>query len=71
MKSTREHFRNAISNYGGVMDILAQWEEEEIPHNNNAPVPENWKEGPLLLLSEYLEMLTWMIEKRKCTARPH
>lgn len=56
-KEKKEHFMNALSNYGGVLAILDRFESEGIPHNYNAPVPDNWQEDNLILLGEYLEML--------------
>jgi hypothetical protein len=50
------HFKNALSNYSGVLQILAEW-EEKVKHDINAPVPENWEQDPFLLFGEYLEVL--------------
>ena len=50
------HFKNALSNYSGVRQILDDW-EEKVTHHTNAPVPENWEQDPFLLFGEYLEVL--------------
>jgi len=53
----REHFQNAMSNYGGVLNIIQRMEDEGVHHDYNAPVPEGWEHEPMLLLGEYLERL--------------
>jgi len=50
------HFKNALSNYSGVIQILDEW-EGKVEHNYNAPVPENWEQDPIVLFGEYLKIL--------------
>jgi len=53
----KKHSQNALSNYSGVLDIIAHY-RTEVVHDYNAPVPDNWIDDPLLLLGEYLNGLT-------------
>lgn len=53
----REHFKNALSNYTGVMDILDRFDDEGIVHNDSIELPGNWEQENLLLLGEYLNIL--------------
>jgi hypothetical protein len=50
------HFRNALSNYTGVLANLDEW-DQKISHDDSAPVPEGWEEDSVLLLGEYLQIL--------------
>lgn len=52
----KRHFKNAMNNYLGVMRVMDRY-HEEIVHDHDAPVPENWADDPLLLLGEYLDAL--------------
>jgi len=67
----REHFRNAMSNYLGVMNIIHRMEDEGIHHDDNAPVPEGWEDEPLLLLGEYLEQLNLTESEKKYYGKIH
>jgi hypothetical protein len=59
-----KHFKNALSNYTGVLGILDNW-EMEIPHRSEEPFPANWKDEPLLLMGEYLEVLNLTEDEKK------
>jgi len=52
----KKHFQNALSNYSGVMSIIDRY-DDEVVHDYNVPVPDNWIDDPLLLLGEYLDVL--------------
>jgi len=56
-KEHEGHFRNALSNYGGVLDILAQFDGKEIIHNPGTELPGNWEQEHFLLYGEYLDIL--------------
>ena len=51
-----KHFRNALSNYMGVLSAADRL-FGEIPFDPSEPVPGNWEDDPLVLLGQYLEPL--------------
>jgi hypothetical protein len=51
-----QHFRNALSNYLGVLSAADEL-CEEIPFDPTEPMPDNWEKDPLTLLGKYLEPL--------------
>jgi hypothetical protein len=56
LDSNKEHFREALNHYESILTILDYF-ELELPYEAYESFPENWKEDPLLLLGQYLEIL--------------
>ncbi|MBN1660976.1 MAG: hypothetical protein JXA93_21445 [Anaerolineae bacterium] len=59
-----EHFRQALSNYMGVLsaaDDLC----EEIPFDPSEAMPDNWEKDPLTLLGHYLAPLNLTAAEKK------
>ena len=52
----REHYRNAVSNYSGVLAIMDRW-KDKVVHGPNEPLPTGWESEPFLLLGNYLSLL--------------
>lgn len=59
-----KHFRNALSNYVGVLSTADKL-FGEIPFDPSEPVPDNWEDDPLVLLGKYLEPLNLTVTEKK------
>lgn len=53
----KKHFKNALSNYSGVLAILDRFDDEQIAHSPSKELPADWEQNHLLLYGEYLAML--------------
>ena len=53
----KEHLKNALSNYEGVLNFLDTFNDAGIAHNPSTHLPSNWEQDHLLLLGEYLDIL--------------
>jgi hypothetical protein len=60
-----KHFKNALSNYVGVLDILARFDNDGIVHNSEAQLPLNCEQENLLLLGEYLAVVNLTENEKK------
>jgi hypothetical protein len=56
LDSHKEHFKEALNHYEGVLVILDRF-ELELPYDDNESFPENWQEDPMVLFGQYLEIL--------------